>query len=91
MKLNDPREKAFIKKLSHILLSLQGDIPEDLYTELEINDYDIDDSDDRVKTFHRKFDKASSKRCAWWASMVKLNEYATKHVKKKNGKYVMDK
>ena len=82
MKLNDPREKAFIKKLSHILLSLQGDIPEDLYTELEINDYDIDDSDDRVKTFHRKFDKAS---------MVKLNEYATKHVKKKNGKYVMDK
>ena len=82
VKLNDPREKAFIKKLSHILLSLQGDIPEDLYTELEINDKDIDDSDDRVKTFHRKFDKAS---------MVKLNEYATKHVKKKNGKYVMDK
>ena len=81
IKLSDRRERAFVKKWSYILLSLQGDVPNDLYDELEIDDHSVDDKEQTVRTYHRKFDKAS---------MVKLNEYASKHVKKENGQYMVN-
>ena len=80
IKLSDRRERAFIKKWSYILLSLQGDVPDDLCDELEIDDDQINDKDDNVRASHRKFDKAS---------MIKLNDYSSEHVKKENGKYIV--
>ena len=83
IKLSDCKEKALINKWSYILLALDGDIPYDLYNELEIKEKtfaELYDKHDYIKESWRKFDKAT---------MIKLYDFSSKHVKKEKGEYIL--
>jgi hypothetical protein len=79
VKLTDVREKCFIKHLTYSLLALNGEIPNDLYDELEIDDNKVEENTDKIKSILRKFDKST---------MNKLHEYTIPNYKKENGTYV---
>jgi hypothetical protein len=59
VKLTDRKEKQILKRFSYILLSINGEIPDDLTDELEINDENIEENADNMKAVYRKFDKTT--------------------------------
>jgi hypothetical protein len=79
VKLTDRRERWIIKGLCYSLLGMNGDIPDDLFEELEIDDAKVEEEENKIKTMLRKFDKAT---------MTKLHEYTSSNYKKEQGKYV---
>jgi hypothetical protein len=79
IQLTDRREKNFIKAFAYQLLSMEGDIPDDLFQELQINEDHVVDDTDKLKAVLRKFDKAT---------MLKLHEYTKVNFKKENGKFI---
>jgi hypothetical protein len=79
VKLTDEREKRIIRGLSYTLLAMDGDIPNELFEELDIDDARIIHDDEKIKSMLRKFDKAT---------MLKLHEYTLSNFKKDQGKYV---
>jgi hypothetical protein len=80
VRLSDRKEWFTIQKWSYILLSLHGDIPDDLYDELKIDAKQIDDKKQTIHKLHRSFDKTS---------MIKINDFSSNHVKKQKGKYIL--
>jgi hypothetical protein len=79
VKLTDRRERWIIKGLCYSLLGMNGDIPDDLFEELEIDDAKVEEEENKIKNMLRKFDKAT---------MTKLHEYTSSNYKKEQGKYV---
>ena len=82
VKLKDDREARFIKTLCYILLSLNGSIPDDLSEELDINYDKIEDKEEKVKNYLRKFDRAN---------MINFHQFFNEKFKKKNGTFVKQK
>jgi hypothetical protein len=83
IKLTDRRERSFIKAFAYQLLAIDGEIPDDLFEELEINEDKVkEDNDFKIKNMLRKFDRTT---------MLKLYEYTCANYKKDNGKYVVKK
>jgi hypothetical protein len=79
VKLTDHRERRIIKGLCYSLLAMNGDVPDDMFDELEMDDAKIEEEDNNIKNMLRKFDKAT---------MTKLHEYTSSNYKKEQGKYV---
>ena len=76
VKLKDDREARFIRTLCYILLSLSGSIPDDLSEELNINYSKIEDGENKIKDYLRKFDRAN---------MANFHSFFCKNFSRKNG------
>ena len=64
------------------MLSLNGSIPDDLSEELDINYDRIEDKEEKVKNYLRKFDRAN---------MSNFHQFFDENFKKKNGTFVKQK
>ena len=62
VKLTEKKERNIIKKLSYILLALDGNIPTELFEELGMDEEEIVDGDEELKSMLRKFDKTTMKK-----------------------------
>ena len=80
IQLIENKERNIIKKFGYELLSLDGTLPKDLLSDLEIDaDDETNDTDQDIKNKTRKFDKSTMKG---------LHANTTLHYKKDNGMYV---
>lgn len=79
IQLVEKKERNIIKKFGYELLSLDGTLPTDLLSELDIDRYDINDTDEDIKNKTRKFDKSTMKG---------LHANTSLHYKKDNGMYI---
>ena len=79
VKLVDKREHGIIKNLAYILLSIGGDIANDLYTELDIDDSKVEEDEKILKGLFRRFDKST---------MSKLSDYTQANYKREKGQFV---
>jgi hypothetical protein len=79
VKLYDIRERNYMRNMTVLVLSMGGDIPEDLYEELGIVEAQIDEDPITLKAKFKRFDKAT---------MTKLHEYTCPNYKEKEGTYI---
>jgi hypothetical protein len=77
VRLIDKRERRLIEEVGYLIMTLDGDLPEALFEELDIDD-EVNEED--VKNITRKFDKST---------MKKLHSKTSFHYKKENGDYVI--
>jgi hypothetical protein len=79
IKFTNTKEMILIKGLGYKLISLGGEMPEELFEDLGMKDDRVEQDENVIKGIIRKFDKAT---------LVKLHEYTQSNFKKENGKYV---
>lgn len=60
-KLIEPKERRILKNFGHELMLLDGNIPTELFDELEMDDDDIDTNEEEIRKRTRKFDKSTMK------------------------------
>jgi hypothetical protein len=77
VRLIDKRERRLIEEVGYLIMTLDGDLPEALFEELDIDD-EVNEED--VKNVTRKFDKST---------MKKLHSKTSFHYKKENGEYII--
>lgn len=79
VKLIEKKERNIVKNFAYQLLSLEGTIPPDLFQELDMNEEEVEDTEEEMKSKLRKFDKSTMKN-------LHNKTYLT--YKKENGNYV---
>lgn len=79
VELIEEKERQFIRKISYELMALDGSIPKDLFYELEMENENVVDDIDTMKSKTRKFDKSTM-------HMIHNRTYYT--YRKNNGRYV---
>ena len=79
VKLIEKKERNIIKNIAYELMSLEGSVPQDLFQELDMNDEDIEESEDELKNKLRKFDKSTMKN---------IHQRTSTNFKKENGSYI---
>lgn len=79
VKLIEKKERNIVKNFAYQLLSLEGTIPPDLFQELDMNEEEVEDTEEEMKSKLRKFDKSTMKN-------LHNKTYLT--YKKENGSYV---
>ena len=80
IQLIERKERNIIKNFGYELMMLDGTIPKDLLEELEMDEEDIDESEEYIKNKTRKFDKST---------MRTLHSKTSYTYKKENGKFVL--
>ena len=79
IQLVERKERNIIKNFGYELMVLNGSIPKELYEELEMEEDDLDESEEEMKNKTRKFDKSTMKT---------LHSQTMNNYKKEKGKYV---
>jgi hypothetical protein len=80
IQLVERKERNIIKNFGYELMSLEGTIPKDLFDELQMDEEDIEDSEEEIKNKTRKFDKSTMKT---------LHNKTNSNFKKSNGDYII--
>jgi adenylylsulfate kinase-like enzyme len=61
IKLIEPKERKILKNFGYELMLLDGNIPKELFDELDMDEEDVDTNIEEIKKRTRKFDKSTMK------------------------------
>jgi hypothetical protein len=83
----DRKASNSITNWCYIILSYKCGISSDLYVEQEIDEKIFDNKDDYDKDVANFIEAAQTKFIK--ATMIKINDFSSKHVKKQKGQYIL--